>query len=216
MESKITDIVVNKTDECRPLPFKTSFVLNTNKKPQQLTSQESKSYSELIQNETNVEDNQEKDFIDVISSKMDKLDNVNLNSNNIDQKSKSVEPKSSTNEDLCTVDSNKHFSKLYAEDSQEKMCAKKSSSKIDKTEKVLLNTNTYYQNLPSVKPLPSTTEKCTSLNSYAKFIKEKLDAENSFSKIDKTEKILLKTILTTKTFSQSSYCLVPLRNAQPK
>ena len=128
--------------------------------------------------ETNAESKQEKDCIDDTSPKMDKLGNFILNSNNINQKVTSVEPKSSTNENLCTVDSNKLFSEFYAEGSQEKVCAQENSSKIDNTEKILLKSNTYDQNLSSVKIFPSTTEKCTTKMNDAKLLKAKQLAVN--------------------------------------
>ena len=129
------------------------------------SAKESKFYkSKLIQNETNANDKQE-NCIDDISSKMDKLNNVILNNNNMDQNVTSVEPKSSTAEKKCT------FSNSYAKFTKEKLNAKKSCPIIDKTEKVLLNSNTYYQNFSSVKLMPSTTEKFTTQMNDAKLLK---------------------------------------------
>ena len=73
---------------------------------------------------------------------------------------------------MCTVDSNKPFPEFYAEDSQEKVLSQESTSKIYKTEKVLLKRNAYDQNLSSVKLLPSTTEKCITQMNNAKLLKD--------------------------------------------
>ena len=111
LNQKITELVENKIDESRPFSCMTFFVLNNNNNEQNVILLESKSgNSELIQNETNADGNQEKDCIDVTSTQMNKLENLILNSNGIDQKVTSVEPKFSTDEDVCTVDSNKPFS----------------------------------------------------------------------------------------------------------
>ena len=90
---------------------------------------------ELIENETNAEDKQEKHCIDDISSKKDKLENFVLNSNYVDQKVTSVEPKSSTNEDLCTVDSNKPFTEFYTNGNHEKVCAQEVVLKLTRLRK---------------------------------------------------------------------------------